>query len=291
MSSDVSVICFSKDRPLQLHAYLESIMYCSGIGQADISVLYKDSEAMPYDLVKSNFPDVNWIGESSFVDDLVHAVEDAANLVWWGCDDVIFKSEFDLKLCIRAFDNPEIFAFMTRQGLNLTDCGPWEDWLVSHSDDGIMIWDRRVGGTGYAWELQSSLYRRADVLKLFEQHVVFDDYTSKVASKANRVEYEPGVEYEFLELVSGPNMLEWLPYCGCMNVWDATYMAGFDFSKSVSFAVNRVQQRMIVTCNVVNTEPETLYDAYVDGKRLDWRGLLGWANTRRHEHADRFELI
>lgn len=287
----MSVICFSKDRPLQLHAYLESIIYCSGIEQADIAVLYKDSDKIPYDLVMGNFPDVVWVKESDFISDLRDMVHNAADIVWWGCDDTVFKSEFDLGYCVDAFEDPEMFAFMLRQGLNLTDSGPWEDWLVLYSDDGIMVWDRRVGGTGYAWEVQSSLYRKTDVLKLFEQRVTFSDYTCEVASKANGVEYEPDVEYDFTELVSGPNMLEWLPYCGCMNTWDATYVAGFDFSKSVSFAVNRVQEVMIVTCDVVDTEVETLYDAYVGGKRLDWRSLLGWANTRRHETAERFKLI
>lgn len=291
--ADVSVICFSKDRPLQLHAYLESIMYCSGIGQADIAVLYKDSEAIPYDLVMGNFPDVVWVKESDFMSDLMTLVQDAADVVWWGCDDTVFKSEFDLGYCVRAFEDPEIFGVMLRRGLNLDGADRWKFCLQSHnSDDGTMTWNRRIGGTGYAWEVSSAMYPKSMVLDMFEQCVVFEEHTREQASKANNIEYALGVEYPFTDLVKGPNMLEWTPYHGPLRCTDRTHMVGFDFSKSVSLAINRVQDVMINTSDGrAGTDVEYLYDAYVAGRRQDWRSLMGWANLYRHENADRFKLI
>lgn len=45
------ILVFSKNRPMQLHGYLESILLFSNIDQARIRVLYSHNENIAYDKV------------------------------------------------------------------------------------------------------------------------------------------------------------------------------------------------------------------------------------------------
>ncbi len=55
-----SIIVFSKDRPMQLHGYLESLLYFSDAQESDITVLYFEVNGIDYSRVIKAFPSVNW---------------------------------------------------------------------------------------------------------------------------------------------------------------------------------------------------------------------------------------
>ena len=66
----ISVIVFSKGRPMQLHAYLESLLKFSDIKQEMITVLYCEMKDIRYDKVMNAFPQVHWIIEEKFEQNL-----------------------------------------------------------------------------------------------------------------------------------------------------------------------------------------------------------------------------
>ena len=49
------ILVFSKNRPMQLHGYLESLLLFSNIDQARIRVPYSHNENIAYDRVKDSF--------------------------------------------------------------------------------------------------------------------------------------------------------------------------------------------------------------------------------------------
>jgi hypothetical protein len=66
----LSVIVFSKNRPLQLQAYLESLLYYSGVEDGSIYVLYKETGGISYWELIQKYQKVNWIEEVKFFSDL-----------------------------------------------------------------------------------------------------------------------------------------------------------------------------------------------------------------------------
>ena len=288
----ISVICFSKSRPLQLHAYIESLITYSGIPQESIAILYKETEEVSYELVMDSFPNVVWAKEYAFNADLLRLVHNANELILWGCDDVVYKSEFDTDACEKAFEDPDMMGFTLRQGRNLSG---FDAWLKPVScEDGVIIWDRRQCVT-YAWEVSATIYRKQDILDLLYAGVYIDDWASKEIQRAIGKVYPERSLVPTIELITGPNMLEWVIFYWHGSI-DTTFrtrmrMACFEFSKSVSFSVNRVQE---VAPNVYDdrgTDIDNLYKAYVAGKRLNWRALDGWANLHTHENSIMFEVM
>ena len=123
----ISVICFSKDRPMQLEAYIESIMHFGGLNAESITVLFAESAGISYDLIRSRFPGVRWVPEKHFQQDLMILIENAEKYVLFGCDDVVFKDYFDINKCIRTLNqNHEVFGFSLRLGANAEDYGNLE---------------------------------------------------------------------------------------------------------------------------------------------------------------------
>ena len=89
MEHHVSIIVFSKGRPMQLHAYLESLLLFSDARQEDITVLCCETEGIHYEKVMDRFAQVHWHIEKKFEDDLKQAVAEAGSYIMFGCDDVV----------------------------------------------------------------------------------------------------------------------------------------------------------------------------------------------------------
>ena len=160
MSEKLSVIAFSKDRPMQLHAYIESLLRFSDLKEHELAVIYVDSEKIPYDKVMKSFPAVRWIREKNFYDDLMRALDDCNDCFMFGCDDVVFKDYFsvnDAKKFLQA--NDDVFGFSFRLGRNIKLP---QDYDVH---DSFLVWDWRTADTvhyNYPWELDCTLYRKDD---------------------------------------------------------------------------------------------------------------------------------
>ena len=207
-----TIIVFSKDRPMQLHAYLESILMFSDCEEKQIYVLYREVLPICYDDVKEAFPKVNWVAEDNFYEQMIYLVNRAEEFIMFGCDDVVFTAPFCMKDMEKYLDHHEqIFGFSLRLGPNINPVP--RNLQTEHN---VMTWDwtENKSHYGYPWELDCTLYRKSDVLKVLEQ-------TGEVKS---------------------PNYLEAIPEENPQAFIDKKQLAAYkEKSKAIVITINRVQ--------------------------------------------------
>ena len=67
----ISIIVFSKGRPMQMHAYLESLFLFSDARQEMVTVLYCETGQIRYGKLMQRFSQVTWVRENKFETDPV----------------------------------------------------------------------------------------------------------------------------------------------------------------------------------------------------------------------------
>jgi hypothetical protein len=260
----LSVICFSKDRPLQLEAYLDSLMHYSGIKPQFVTVLTAASPGITYDRLFAQYPLINWVHEQAFQADLLQAVRAAENFVLLGCDDVVFKEHFDINDCIKALEaDKDVFGFSLRLGTNV-------NFLPKLADrGGIYYWNWRVARGdywNYPWEVSASVYRKQFVLNYLE-------------SRSD---------------ISNPNRFEAYLATSIAANKDAVpaQLACFEQSTCATITVNRVQDEFPNGFDEAkDTSPEALFREHVNGLKQNWMKLAKWSNSNVHVGAEAFELV
>ena len=137
------------------------------------TVIYRASTPQfekSYAELQARHPDVRWVAEVSFSDQLRAAVAEAHPYVLFCCDDSLYYSSFDLGEAAGLLDkNPHVIAFhiMLHGGLNY--CQPKGKQSLPPplmpAGQSSMTYVRMMGSLewNYPWELSSSLYRKADV--------------------------------------------------------------------------------------------------------------------------------
>lgn len=259
----LNVICFSKDRPLQLEAFIDSLGHFSGLPYSAISVIYACSPGINYDKLIKRRPDVNWIAETDFQADLMAAVERAADYVLLCCDDVVFKEYFDLNRGIDLLAaRKDVFGFTLRLGTNIRFMPAFE-----RSDD-ILVWDWNAAKGSYwryCWEVSATLYRKAFVL----------DYLKNRDDLSNPNRFEASLAKDIEE--------------GIQSV--PPKLASFAKSCTVTVTVNRVQDEFP---NEYDDEKDTevveLYEKHQNGYLFDWPSLAHWDNKSVHTGAESFTV-
>ena len=165
----ISVIVFSKDRPMQLHAYLESLLMFSDIAEENISVLYKKNDRIPYNRVIQSFSKVKWIEEVNFVQQIGALMQEAEDYILFGCDDVVFIDYFKITDIIPFLEkHDDVFGYSIRLGTNFSQI-PQD----IHNVDGSLVWDWKINLDdywNYPWELDCTVYRKADAIELYNQY-------------------------------------------------------------------------------------------------------------------------
>ncbi len=164
MEKQISIIVFSKGRPMQLHAYLESLFLFSDATRDMVTVLYCEAESIRYEKLMQSFGQVKWVKESKFENDLKEIITGAGEYIMFGCDDVVFTHKFSLeKASDYLRDNEQVFGYSMRLGENIK---PVPENLSS--DDAVLEWkwDCPYQHYNYPWELDCTLYRRGDVVRM-----------------------------------------------------------------------------------------------------------------------------
>ncbi len=183
----ISVIVFSKGRPLQLHAYLESLLRFSDIKESHITVLYCETKGVRYQKIKENFPQVTWVKEETFENDLKQLITHADDYIMFGCDDVVFTGQFCLiGAASYLADNPKVFGYSVRLGDNII---PRPQNLSTDNNVFEWKWNCEYQHYNYPWELDCTLYRKEDVLKLTmeEENVIKNpNYYEAMLTPENR---------------------------------------------------------------------------------------------------------
>ena len=64
--SKISIIVFSMDHPLQLHAFLQSVVEYTDISIEQVNIIYKTVATISYDKVRKAFSQARWIRQNDF---------------------------------------------------------------------------------------------------------------------------------------------------------------------------------------------------------------------------------
>lgn len=264
MNKKTSVIVFSKDRPLQLGGYLESLIYFSKINKGSITVIYTHSSSISYENLISEFPEINWVKENIFFEDLLSAINIANDFIIFGCDDVVFKDFFDIDVSINTLEiNDDIFGFSLRLGNNIA---PLPQKIDTNSNFLKWSWiNCETSHWNYPWELDGTLYRREDILSII--------------SKVNR------------DLIKNPNYFESEIANRVSELIPRNNLAAFIKSKCIVLTINRVQDDFENSFDsTVNTDVTSLYELYLKGCKIDYKAISKKNNSFIHVGVEFFML-
>jgi hypothetical protein len=260
----LSVIVFSKDRPLQLQAYLESLIYFSKQTDLDITVLYKPNPEISYTALTNQFADIKWIEESSFYGDLMTHINKASEFLMFGCDDVIFKDFFTFFDALNVLaNNTDIFGFSLRLGENILYLPQNVQKFDSHLEWSWM--DTDATNWNYPWELDCTIYRKQDVLE--------------VISKLNP------------DRVKNPNYLESDVANDLKTFVTKPELACFKKGKCIVLTVNRVQDDFVNGFDeTLDTDVQSLNELYKRGIKIDFIQISKKKSNKIHVGVEYFLL-
>jgi len=146
-------IVFSRNRPYQLHALLESARRFGGVDLATVAVLHRyDAEyVLGLELVRAAFPEVSWRGRTDFGADLRAALHDCGETMAFSTDDSVFTREVPWEAAAGVLaSRPQVVAWSHRCGLHLSRCYPL------NCDQPLPTFDRQ--GAALLWSWADAVY-------------------------------------------------------------------------------------------------------------------------------------
>lgn len=185
------VIVYSKNRPLQLYALLESMYVMTDAKEsADVTVIYKYDEAyLPcLEELRTKFSGVRFLHQEDFRKDTLTTLITSVNQYsTFLVDDIIFKSGVSFKDIESLLStNPNILTFSMRMGLHLNLCYPTNSYQPIPNGNvvnEIFVWDwtQASGDWAYPVSLDGHIFKKSDVLKWasrinFTNPNQFEDY-------------------------------------------------------------------------------------------------------------------
>ena len=252
--SMIKCLVFTKERPLQFDAFLESLIFCSGIDESHIHVIAPDERY--YKKLLQAYPASNWYFESWFGGSFAEALKwvvfsrlSESDYLLFGCDDIVYTHLFNLRtveLLMRTLAPANLLGFSLRLGTNIQGCDaiPEENPIYR-----TWHWRRKPGHFGYPFELMATVYP----VRLIREII------------------------STLREIKVPNHLEVGGIQYCRAHADATHLCMFNTpSYAVAQDVNRVQNYYPnATHGTEEQNPQNLIAAYNRGARLDWSNLFG----------------
>lgn len=253
----VKVICFSKDRAMQLEAYLESLIFYTNINPSDITVITPNIvNDTRYITLSEKLNGVNFLAEIDGFDYTYrHVVDQLKNddVVLFGTDDVIYHN-YTSPAAIRClFDVEDILGVSLRLSSNtfpfFMGCVPSEkvDSLYTK-----FYWPGSPSHFGYPIDVSCSAYP-ARLIKLINKchpdkfRIPNDLESVAVGLVSHNIEVVPK------HIV----MMTEKPVCSIVDL-------------------NRVQDLYPNRINGdLNTTPEKLNQLFDEGYRIDWKKYQG----------------
>ena len=190
-----NLIVFSKNRPMQLQATLDSIeIYTRGFFN-NIDVVYlanNDKYKYGYNILKSKKPYINFIKQTDFEKDIKGCFK--MDYTCMAADDDIVFSEFNKGL-FRMFYNPDVCCFSLRLGKNIDYCysNNKPNKIKNYQEDGeFMIWDWKEEELDFAYPLSvvSNIFR-TDFIKGLTDKISFSNPNTYEAKLQTLIEECP----------------------------------------------------------------------------------------------------
>ena len=181
MPKIISNIVFTRNRPLQLEGYLESLYRHFPKGLLQTYIIYKvdlfDSE---YSQLFQKYPDCIVIEETGFHDDFVALIDRLeTKYILFGTDDVVYFDSVDFGIIDQTFGAfpDDIFGFSLRLSLDYVKSGSdvVEEFTVAGQAVYRINWKKgKLPNTKYPFELDSTVYQTDLVRKVVKK--VAKDY-------------------------------------------------------------------------------------------------------------------
>jgi GR25 family glycosyltransferase involved in LPS biosynthesis len=268
--AEVNVIVCSKNRPIQLHALLQSFKkYQRDPIPANIHVVYKaDSEYREaYEVLKKVYKDVQFHSETNFKQDYVNLIS-KTSFVMFLVDDAVFFRPFKVSDgCVELATYPDTLSFSYRLGKNTTysyiNNFQFQPPVEYNTDAEIVRvdWRKEVPyiDFGYPFEISGSMYRSRDVLRMMELSSCGWDNPN------------------YFEL-TGTTVVR-----GNRDVF-GTHIATYPHSVTTCIPLNRVQGLHLNRCaSFEGYTPELLVNAFLSGKELDLSAIPeNWSPNSVH---------
>jgi len=173
MSKQITNIVFTKNRPLQLEGYLESLYRHFPQELFQTYVLYKpELFGQQYQQLFQKFPNCKVIEETDFSSDFLNIIDNAdTEYMLFGVDDVVYFDSVDFELIDKIFQQKDdTFGFSLRFGQNILS-GPDEAEKLKISDQSFYRLDWTKGqtpNTKYPFELCATIYKTQFVKKILK---------------------------------------------------------------------------------------------------------------------------
>ena len=166
MSKLISNIVFTKNRPLQLDAYLESLYKFYAVDLVQTYIIYKEEFfSEEYNQLFKRYPDSIIIRESDFHCDFMKVLNGIdTEYVLFGVDDVIYFDSVDIETIKEVFDKNknDIFGFSLRFGEEIIHNGKDKIYNTDIHGQRVFYIDWTKGqtpNTHYPFELCATVYK------------------------------------------------------------------------------------------------------------------------------------
>jgi hypothetical protein len=278
----ISNIVFTKNRPLQLEAYLESLYRYFPAERIQTYIVYKvELFHEEYELVFKKYSQCIIITEKDFHTDIMNIINRInTDYILFGIDDVVYFDSVNLDLIDRVFkERQDIFGFTFRFNPESLKDGHDAIQNVSINNETVYSLNWTVGQTPhsrYPFELCCTIYKTQLVRRILKSvkknSVILEIFTSdSILTKLLRAAKLTRKILKLFGCFYSPNTLESWPCRWCRNnrhqLPDSTY-----FKKLCASAV---QVNMVNTSNrnefdgTKEFSVERLNEKYIEGYRFD----------------------
>jgi len=301
MAKLISNIVFTKNRPLQLHGYLESLRRFLPVEVIQTYILYKpelfDSE---YGYCFSQFPDCRVVRETDFHYDLLNILERIDTpYVLFGIDDVVYFDSVPLDTIEKTFHyfQNDLFGF----SLRLDACQMPEDQQSGNlnqtelDDRTICTVDWTKGQSSnarYPFELCATVYRTETVRYILSEMMLQNKLIHRLFAPSAPLTRLVGKIYPRRKLLKSlgyffnPNTFEsWA--CRYVQRHSGRFGRLLAFEKICASAI-QVNMVNTSTVNEVDDSAELTVEALNAKYKQGWRLDIDWLSQNRPQatHAD-----
>lgn len=173
----IDLVIFSKNRPLQLYAFLESCeRYISGLSAVSV-IYYADQPFVAaYDEVKATFPEAQFLqqktvgsrGDFKTLTNQAVFQTDAPYIIF-AVDDIIMIDAVDLQHCAQLLERYQAYGFYLRLGTDITECYSERRHTgrppLKEREPDVYSWrfNQGTGDWGYPHTVDMTLFRKCDI--------------------------------------------------------------------------------------------------------------------------------
>ena len=305
MNKMISNIVFTKNRPLQLDGYFESLYKYFRPELFQTYVLYKrELFEEEYKQLFCKYPDCIVIKENDFHSDFIEIVNKVdTKYILFGVDDVVYFNSVDFDVIDEAFAKftEDIFGFSLRFSKESIRGGsdPVSEAVVAGQTIYSINWEQgRTPITRYPFELGATIYPTALVKKVINNTKNNNPLVSKLFSPSSvlirmlgKVKSPRSILKSF-GYFYGPNTLEsWL--CRwCQN--NSELLPNYLYFQKI--CASAIQVNMVNTStkndfdSAVEHTVEALNERYKTGYRLDIDFVSKNKPTETHSGVESFKL-